>query len=679
MRSTAHSHTESALRLLLRASLVLLGVGACGGEADEGGRLDLLTRDPDAMTDARFEPGTDSRVLCLGNGGTVTYRLELGGPATLELRGRTDAAGEIELAPSRVDARNESIVERHRGRVVVQETAGEFGADLFLPDPGDEITQVDVTWTSTEPNGGELVLFGMCLRESNPLDRVPIVFISVDTLSARHLSFHGYGRDTAPNLARFAGEAIVFERCRSNAPWTVPSYLSQFTGLTPEVFVRETSSEERAVGSGFFLPEARWTLAEMMRAAGYRTAAFIDNPHLVSEIGVTQGFDLWDTQAADILSGDPEGGLAHIVPRALAWLDGLAEGEACFLLIQPLDVHGPYVPAEPFRGVFGNDGRDDGEHAAPVATEKATFLGAIPRYHIDRGIVPGTPGERMKTAPLIAAYDEGIRSLDAILGNLFDALDARGLFDRAVIVVSADHGESMIGHTSFFAHQTLYEDVVHVPLLVRLPEGRGGGRRIDASVQLVDLYPTFSELAGRTFTRPWLRGTSLVPWLEGGSASSVPVTIRGGLFEGFSIVRGDWKLIEIHPRPGSGRLSVLSLPQARTFLAKRFPELENHDYTSEELWSFMRDREDLGVLWGDMLEGIFCVHHELYHLPSDPGEKLDLAASEPERLAELLELLERERVCSERAREEFAFEARYHEPTPEMIEALERLGYAGDG
>src|SRR4030095_7462945 len=159
------------------------------------------------------------------------------------------------------------------------------------------------------------------------------------------------------------------------------------------------------------------------------------------------------------------------------------------LFVQAFDVHAPYLPAAPWAGTFSGDGLDDEQVTVPVS-ENPAVMGRVPAYVANPLSAKGPLPERVCTAPFIAAYDEEILGLDDALGGFFAALRQRGLLDAAVVVFSADHGESMVEHSRYFGHNTSYDEVLHVPLLVRLPGGRGGGRRVEDTVQLVDLYPT---------------------------------------------------------------------------------------------------------------------------------------------------------------------------------------------
>src|SRR5262245_33685460 len=134
------------------------------------------------------------------------------------------------------------------------------------------------------------VLVGACARAPAPSHQPPsVVLIVIDTFSARHLSLYGYPLETDRELARLAAESYLFEHCYSNAPWTVPSFMSLMTGIYSRA--HEVPSGKPELWERWSLGRDRWTLAESLRAAGYRTAGYVDNNFLTRALGFYQGFD----------------------------------------------------------------------------------------------------------------------------------------------------------------------------------------------------------------------------------------------------------------------------------------------------------------------------------------------------------------------------------------------------
>ncbi len=459
----------------------------------------------------RVEPDPGAARAALDPGTAVTYLVAPRGKSELYVacasRARGVLAARIRFLNAG-DARPAAVADR--SLLLPLADAGDGMRHLSrrvpLPDAGDGLLEIELRWLAGDGERAPLELERAALLGSLRADRPSILLVSVDTVAASHMSVYGYSRPTTPSLEKLAAEAIVFERCTANAPWTLPSYLSMMTGLFPGAHrVDAPEPAERELWEEWHIAGNRLTLAELLRAAGYQTAGFVDSLFLGERFGVPQGFDTFDSSAAEIDKADPGGGFQRVAALARSWLDCADPGMPFFLLLHA-DVHGPYTPEEPWRGRF-SAGLEDGPSVRAGGFGNA--FGTIPAY-IARGVVPVGPlPEWLPTAPIVAAYDEGLLCLDAHLGAFLDRLRDGGVLDRCALVVNADHGESDVHHNFYFGHGVLYEDVLHVPLLVRLPEGRGGGRRVETPVQSVDLYPTLAELAGLR-PRHDLHGRSLV-------------------------------------------------------------------------------------------------------------------------------------------------------------------------
>jgi arylsulfatase A-like enzyme/Flp pilus assembly protein TadD len=263
----------------------------------------------------------------------------------------------------------------------------------------------------------------------------PFVLISVDTLRSDHLPTYGYSRLQAPAFDALARDSIVFERAFSHYPLTLPSHASVFTGLLPPAHgVRNNK--------GYALADAHETLAERLRAAGYRTAGFVSSMVLRPDTGIAQGFDTYDApgdQGRRVFSqrrGDAT------IARAEAWLSGLRPGERFFLFLHLFDPHTPYDPPPPF------------DHGYP------------------------------------SAYDGEIGYTDAVLGRFLAALRERGLYDDTLIVLLSDHGEGLGDHVEREHGLLLHREALQVPLFVKLPGQARAGERIKTPAALSDVAAT---------------------------------------------------------------------------------------------------------------------------------------------------------------------------------------------
>jgi len=410
--------------------------------------------------------------------------------------------------------------------------------------------------------------------ERAPARGPSIVLVLIDTLRADYLGTYGFAGDVSPRIDRFAQEAIVFENAFSQAPWTKPSIATLFTSLHPKQhgvsahgsqFLTETGAELRASA----LPRRALTLAEGLRRAGYETAAFVANPWIRQGLGFAQGFDTFEeeTGATPVFAD-------AILAKARKWLAERSSEKPFFLYLHFMDIHGPYdPPADDVRAV-----QDSGSLGARRA---------LRREELDRrrGYLMKAPwttrpeGRRLETWR--GRYAAGVRALDREIGGFLDDLAARGLLDDSVVVITSDHGEELLDHGDFDHGNTLYDEQIHVPLVVRLPGGAGGGRRVDDVVGLIDVMPTLLGLAGSEVS-PKLAGRDLGVLLEGKSFAGSEIAISAGVkrrpelesvrTRTHKLVRdgktGETALFDLAADPGESRDLSATAPQVRAALEK---------------------------------------------------------------------------------------------------------------
>ncbi len=393
----------------------------------------------------------------------------------------------------------------------------------------------------------------------------PIIVLVLDTVRADRLSLYGYQRDTTPRLKDFLEtheRAVLFPLALSPASWTLPAHASLFTGELPS---------SHGVNSGRMLDIrhtryptdeliAETTLAELMKGAGYQTAAITANASISYFRGMERGFDQFVIpRSPGSLSFVGEKLRARIAPWAFAhqiepypparaisanilrFLDRCA-ANPCFLVGNYMEAHSPYSAEPPYRGSFTIDGKGWGAGQS------------------DR-------------------YDEEILSLDAAVADLLLELEERGVLDNAWVVITADHGEGFGEHGESGHGLTVYNEEVHIPLLVHPPRGERLAASPDA-VSLIDVTTTLSLLAG---SKPLGAGRDL---RNTAAESTVQIELYGGVRQDIenkkparAVVLGQTKLVE----SGSSQ--------------------------------------------------------ELYFLDQDPGERFDRSAEAPEAFARLLHLL----------------------------------------
>jgi arylsulfatase A-like enzyme len=332
-----------------------------------------------------------------------------------------------------------------------------------------------------------------------------VILISVDTLRPDHLGCYGYSRDTSPAVDAFAEEAVVFDNCYAQAPTTRPSVAAMLTGLYPHECRIFTNSDN--------LPYLLKTIPDYLREKGYRTLAVSSNFVLGSNSGFNQGFDVFDDnlEERELVRSVPERIAEKTTDAAVKLLRENRDGRI-FLWIHYQDPHGPYTPPAPFDAAF----IDPAEEPRRVPFNSSlSGVGGIPSYQ--------RIGDNDDFNYYLGRYDGEIRYFDVHFQRLLAALKEMGLYDRALIILTADHGEGMGEHDYYFAHgEYVYNSLIKVPLMVRFGQS-SSGRRQDL-VGLVDVLPTVlaaagveadSGLVGRNLLAERLRPLAIFSEIEG--------------------------------------------------------------------------------------------------------------------------------------------------------------------
>lgn len=341
-----------------------------------------------------------------------------------------------------------------------------------------------------------------------------LLVISIDTLRADRLGCYGYPRDTTPTIDGLAARGARFEHMISTAPWTLPSYGTLFTGLTPARHRAGIWSEwEARFGTGEdvqrrtleHLDARATTLAERLRDAGYATAAFVSNPFLDAETEVDRGFARWVQYLNRASAG---------VDLALEWFTRRREQAPWFCFLHLIDPHAPYTPPPPYDERF--------------AGRKVAGLPGYPPS-IDE-LRRNTPGPELKKL-LSDFYDGEIAFADAQIGRLLAVLEERGELARTVILVHADHGEELWDHGSFEHGHALHEEVLRVPCILVDGARIAAGTLVPERLSTVDLFPTLIELLDLPPSEN-LEGASLVPRLRAGAAPLVRTTLSEAMLYG---------------------------------------------------------------------------------------------------------------------------------------------------
>lgn len=315
-----------------------------------------------------------------------------------------------------------------------------------------------------------MILFPVCgsSAETKPQN---LLLITIDTLRADHLGYHGYSRATTPEIDRLAGQSLVFRRCYSHSSYTPPSIATLMTGLYPyETGVFHFSD---------VLPESVTTLAELFQRRGFQTAAVVSNFVLRKGTGFEQGFSTFNDEMLEKESHRNlmERNAAGTTGAALEWLQKKA-GSPFFLWVHFQDPHGPYSPPAPYDTLF---------NGVPVDNPRKSFYRRkfvrerVPDYH-----VPGVSYDSY-----VDSYDGEVRYVDAHVGALVKGVKKLGLFKKTLIVLTSDHGEAMGECRRYFEHgKFLFPALIHVPLIIY--DGRTT-RTVDETVQHLDVFQSLVQ------------------------------------------------------------------------------------------------------------------------------------------------------------------------------------------
>ena len=411
-------------------------------------------------------------------------------------------------------------------------------------------------------------LAGCSTSKVQPQSGQNVLLITIDTLRADRLGCYGYSRGTTPNIDRLAREGVLFEDAIAQVPVTLPSHVSLLTSTFPPVNgVRDNTY--------FRLDPEALTLAEIFQTVGYQTGAFVGAYVLDASFGLGQGFDVYDARmkarGGDAVGTFSERRANEVVDAFGRWLGEADPGKPFFAWVHLFDPHTPYAAPSPFR-------------------------------------------ERYVSSP----YDGEIAYVDDQIGVLLKELDARGLEDNTLIVLTSDHGESLGEHGERTHGFFVYDATLKVPLMLSGKQSLPANKSISGQVRLVDVVPTILDLVD-VAVPDMAQGVSLVGLIEGANSEK----------------------------------------------AVAYSEC----YTSQLNFGWA----PLASLRQDGFKYIDAPSAELYDLTKDPGEIDNLLSADRERARSMKSALE-----ALQSSWPGSFSAR-HQPDPDTLARLRSLGYAGGG
>ncbi len=480
--------------------------------------------------------------------------------------------------------------------------------------------------------------------------QLTIIVVSLDTTRPDHLSAYGYDRETTPTLARLAREGTRFTSARSTTSWTLPSHMSLFTGLPPDLHNVTIDFQTLDLG--------RPTMGEIFSDAGFRTTGVYSAPYVHDRFGFARGMDLYESATRNPMvydlpperMSDPqlmsqlelnshrEVTSRRLRDRATHVLTKRRAYPKTFLFLHFFDPHYDYLPPAAQRAAF-----TDPRYRGPV--DGLEVLGRPESIH------PGmAPADR---AQLMGLYDAEIRFVDDSLADVVAAVEESGRLGSTIVVVTGDHGEEFFEDGRIGHRMTLREEVLRVPLIVWGPGLVPEGRVVEDDVALYDVLPTLMDYAGLE-PDDRIYGRSLRPLIEGGS---------------------------LPPRPTTAAL---------TFLHRDGPEYyTRHDACVYDGMKYVRR---LRVPWSpedptriDNVPDLASAEIEVYDLEADPGERENLISKRGQdpRVEGIIRTFEAEQARQESALRTFRPEGSPtdgHVPQDfdDVLRQMKMMGYLED-
>ena len=394
-----------------------------------------------------------------------------------------------------------------------------------------------------------------------------VIVVAYDALQAAHVSHLGYPRETTPMLDALAREGVSFGNAISAAPWTVPSYMSIFTGLYPSehkvvnkfsVFTKDTKTFSHLKKLS---PNVQ-TIAEVLKANGYATGGFTGDAGVHSQFGYDQGFDVFTDEV-------PFGSMENSASHALEWLAKNKDNKF-FVFLHGYDSHGQFKVPEEYNGRFlpeDYDGAYKGTNEEQrVLRESGLADGALNLSEQDVAFWRGW-------------YDSKIRDADDRFARFWNEFERMGVKNKTVVVILSDHGTEFYEHKRFDHGFSLYDELVRVPLAFVVP-GFNGGTIVNDQVSTIDVAPTLLAVLGidpgKQFSSQ-LRGTNLFSYLKTGKGVARDVFMETD-YRDYTHKRGirtadGWKFVQTMENGTQELYSLANDPDETQNVAAVYPEI----------------------------------------------------------------------------------------------------------
>jgi arylsulfatase A-like enzyme len=386
---------------------------------------------------------------------TVLFQL------TAEQNGTTDLLYERQF----VSSEEMSLEQLDTRKIDLSRYAGQTIQLIFQTDSAD-------AGSSKKSNGPAFAFWMNPLVYTPSQDGLNFILISLDTLRADHLSSYGYHRGTSPYLDQLAADGVLFEHVYAQSPWTLPSHMSMLFSLN--------TARHRVYLYNQSIDKTIPSLASYLKGAGYLTTAFTGGGYMSSIYGFPKGFDRYDEPAEkepDYRAREAE----YLYHTAADWLTK-NQGKKFFLFLHTFQIHGPYECPSPWNDAF--------------LTKAHTWRQINLKDTIEaRGGAHSFSETEIEN--IIALYDAEIQYTDEVLLKpLIDHLKQLNLYERTVLIITSDHGEEFYEHNGWLHGDTLYNEQLKVPLIIKMPYSENAGSRIPSKIRLIDIMPTVLDLAG---------------------------------------------------------------------------------------------------------------------------------------------------------------------------------------
>ena len=380
-----------------------------------------------------------------------------------------------------------------------------------------------------------------CNKENSP-PRPNIILIVADTLRSDHLGCYGYPKNVTPHLDEFSKDSLVFENAYAPIPSTLPSHASIMTGLYPDV--HQMFDEANNLDAGVYkeISPRFSTIAEKLKEIGYKNIGIVSSLWLSDRFGFGRKFDYYKRVDGTFTPS------VKINKKAFKWLEGVREEKfpKLFMFLHYYDPHSdpyikgknelPYYSPSSYFEQFCDGEADILKIQNKVNSYATSFLvySNVSKMQI----------EDTQLESIISFYDAGIAFFDYQIGELFSELKEMGLYDQSLIIFTSDHGEEFREHGEFI-HNQVYEENIHVPLMIKFPGGRFSDKKIKSPVELIDIKPTILNYL-QVPVSSHVQGKSLLSLIDQDSEAANMAVCRQKSQEGdriYSLREGKFKLI----------------------------------------------------------------------------------------------------------------------------------------